>query len=285
MSFRDKVITYKGQIVFGKRSMPYFNRIPRDYKADEACFIFLNKGEFSLRAQNEKVRLNRENAILGKCINYFYETDKEQRNSSEKLELIIILLYPSIIEEVFEFDLIDSNYQTDYNIKPVLVDKLLENFRESISILLENPELVDDNIVKHKLKEFILILSKSQNSPSHLDFLSALFRPIDVQFKSIVQNNIYANLSLEEMAFLCHLSLSSFNRKFRQVYSENPKKYLVRKKLEKASELLKHTNTRISDIAFDVGFDSIATFNRNFKKQNGKSPSKYRSTYIDKFLK
>ncbi|MEQ8325358.1 MAG: helix-turn-helix transcriptional regulator [Cytophagales bacterium] len=285
MIYQDKVISYKGRIVFGKRLIPYFNRVPRDYKADEACFIFLNKGEFSLRAQNKQVRLNKENAVLGKCANYLYETDKEQRNSSDYLDLIIVLLYPSIVEEIFEFDLIDSNFQTNYNIKQVSVDKLLENFKESINILFENPELVDENIIKHKLKEFILILSKSQNAPSHLDFLSALFQPIDVQFKTIVKNNIYANLSLEEMAFLCHLSLSSFNRKFRQVYSENPKKYLISKKLEKASELLKHTNTRISDIAFDVGFDSIATFNRNFTKQNGKSPSKYRSAYIDKFLK
>ena len=285
MKYEDKVITYKGQIVFGRRSTPYFNRVPRDHKADEACFIFLNKGEFSLRVQNEKVRLNKKNAVLAKCLNYFYETDKQQRNSSESLDLISVLIYPSIVEEIFEFDLLDSNYQVDYNVKSVVVDKLLENFRDSISILLENPELVDDNIVKHKLKEFILILSKSQDAPSHLDFLSALFRPVDVEFKSIMQNNIYADLSLEEMAFLCHLSLSSFNRKFREVYKENPKKYLIRKKVEKASELLKHTNTRISDIACDVGFDSLATFNRNFVKFHGKSPSNYRLTYIDKFLK
>jgi AraC-like DNA-binding protein len=285
MNYQDKVITYKGQIVFGRRLTPYFNRAPMEYQADEACFMFLNKGELSLRAQNDKVRLNKGNAVLAKCLNYFYETDKEQRNSSESLDLILVKIHPSIIEDIFEFDLINSNYQTNYNVKSVLVDKLLENFKESINILLENPELVDENIVKHKLKEFILILPKSQNAPSHLDFLSALFRPIDVEFKTIVLNNIYADLSLEEMAFLCHLSLSSFNRKFRVVYKENPKKYLVHKKAEKASELLKHTNTRVSDIAFDVGFDSIATFNRNFTKHIGKSPSKYRSTYIDKFLK
>ena len=278
MKYEDKVITYKGQIVFGRRTTPYFNRIPRDHKADEACFIFLNKGEFSLRAQNEKVRLNKKNGVLAKCLNYFYETDKEQRASSESLDLISVLIYPSIVEEIFAFDLIDSNYQVDYNVKSVVVDKLLENYRESINILLENPELVDDNIIKHKLKELILILSKSQDAPSHLDFLSALFRPIDVGFKSIVQNNLYADLSLEEMAFICHLSLSSFNRKFREVYKESPKKYLIQKKVEKASELLKHTNARISDIAFDVGFDSLATFNRNFVKFHGKSPSNYRLT-------
>ena len=285
MKYEDKVITYKGQIVFGRRLMPYFNRFPKVYRADEACFIFLNKGEFSIRGPNEKVRLNKKNAVLAKCLNYFYETDKEQRNSSESLDLISVLIYPSIVEEIFEFDLIDSNYRVDFNVKQVIVDKLLENFRESISILLEHPELVDDNIVKHKLKEFILILTKSQDAPSHLDFLSALFRPIDIEFKSIVQNNIYANLSLDQMAFLCNLSLSSFNRKFREVYKESPKKYLISKKIDKASKLLKHTNSRIADIAFDVGFESLATFNRNFGKFHEKSPSNYRLTYNDELLK
>ena len=282
---KDKTITYKGQIVFGRRQTQYFDRVPIDHKADEACFIFLNKGEFSLRAQDEKLRLNTKNGVLAKCLNYFYETDKEQRNSSESLDLVSVLIYPNIVEEIFEFDLLDSNYLVDYNIKSVVVDKLLENYRESINILLENPELVDDNIIKHKLKEFILILSKSQDAPSHLDFLSALFRPVDVEFKSIVRNNLYTDLSLEEMAFLCHLGLSTFNRKFREVYKENPKKYLVRKKIEKAANLLKHTNSRISDISFDIGFDSLATFNRNFAQLIGKSPSKYRSTYNDKLLK
>ncbi len=65
MTYQDKVISYKEQVVFGRRLMPYFNRVPRDLKADEACFIFLNKGEFSLRAQNESIRLSKENAVLG----------------------------------------------------------------------------------------------------------------------------------------------------------------------------------------------------------------------------
>ena len=174
MKFEDKVISYKGQIVFGRRTTPYFNRVPRGHRTDEACFIFLNKGEFSLRAQNEKVRLNKSSGVLGKCLNYIYETDKEQRGSSESLDLISILIYPSMVEEIFEFDLLDSNYLIGYNVKGVIIDKLLENYRESINILLENPELVDDNIIKHKLKEFILILSKSLEAPSHLDFFKCL---------------------------------------------------------------------------------------------------------------
>ena len=48
------------------------------------------------------------------------------------------------------------------------------------------------------------------------------------------------------------------------------------KKVEKAASLLKTNNSRVSDIAYEVGFDSLATFNRNFNSIYGKSPSEYR---------
>ena len=164
----------------------------------------------------------------------------------------------------------------DFNVKQVQVDLLLDNFKNSINILLDNPELVDDGIIKTKLKEFIQLLIKSQNAPSQLDYLSALFRPNEVAFKTVIQKNLYANLSLEELAALTHLSTSSFKRKFKETFEESPKKYITRKKVEKAAELLRSSDNRISDIAYDVGFESVATFNRNFTAKYQKSPSEYR---------
>jgi AraC-like DNA-binding protein len=72
------------------------------------------------------------------------------------------------------------------------------------------------------------------------------------------------------------LSTSSFKRKFQEVFNNSPKKYISQKKIEKAASLLKTDRLRISDIAYDVGFDSLATFNRNFTATYGKSPSEYR---------
>ena len=53
-------------------------------------------------------------------------------------------------------------------------------------------------------------------------------------------------------------------------------RYITKKKIEKAAAILKTNNSRVSDIAYDVGFDSLATFNRNFINIYGKSPSDYR---------
>ena len=276
MNYEEKYLKYKGRIVFGKQSMPYFDRVPKEYFEDEACFVFVNEGELSVRAQTDYIDLNSKHAILAKCLNYFFETNDRQKESGDGVEVIAVILHPSQVEELFEFDLTQSTYSIEYNIKQVEVDRLLANFKESINILLDNPELADESIIKTKLKEFVLLIAKSQDAPSQLDFLSALFKPLDIEFKSTIQHNIYANLSLDELARLCHLSTSSFKRKFSEVFDSSPKKYISQKKIEKAAVLLKTENLRISDIAYEVGFDSLATFNRNFAAIHGKSPSEYR---------
>ena len=276
MKYEEKHIKYKGRIVFGKQSLPYFDRMPKEYFEDEACFVFINEGEVSVRSQTNYMNLDGNNAILAKCLNYFFETDNKQKESGDGIEVIAVILDPSLVEELFEFDLSQSDYSVDYNIKQIEVDRLLANFKENINILLDNPELADERMIETKLKEFVLLITKSQNAPSQLDFLSALFKPLDIGFRSTIQHNIYSNLSLDELARLCHLSKSSFKRKFNEVFKSSPKKYISQKKIEKAAELLRSDNLRISDIAYDVGFDSLATFNRNFTSTYGKSPSEYR---------
>lgn len=276
MNYEAKYIKYKGRIVFGKQTLPYFDRMPKEYFENEACFVFVNKGEVSVRSQTKYMNLDINKAILAKCLNYFFETDKKQKKSNNIIEVIAVILHPSQVEDLFEFDLSKSEYSLDYNIKQIEVDRLLSNFRESINILLDHPELADERMIETKLKEFVLLITKSQNAPSQLDFLSALFKPLDIEFKSTIQHNIYSNLSLDELARLCHLSTSSFKRKFNTVFKSSPKKYISQKKIEKAAALLKSDNLRISDIAYDVGFDSLATFNRNFTSTYGKSPTEYR---------
>ncbi|WP_272148794.1 helix-turn-helix domain-containing protein [Tenacibaculum aiptasiae] len=276
MEFKEQIITYKDRVVFIKLSMPSFNRTLKEYMENEACFMFVNKGEVNVRSSEDYLTLNKKTSMLAKCLNYFFEPSKEPHNCDEGIESIGIFLYPSLVKDLFEFDISNSNYTVDFNVKQIQVDRLLENYKESINILLDNPELADESIIKTKLKEFILLISKSQEAPSHLDFLAALFKPNEVSFKSTIHHNLYANLSLDELAALCHLSTSSFKRKFKAVFNDSPKKYIAKKKIEKAATLLKAKNDRISDIAYDVGFDSLATFNRNFTNIYGKSPSEYR---------
>jgi AraC family transcriptional regulator, exoenzyme S synthesis regulatory protein ExsA len=275
LQYEEKVLKYKDYVVFGRLRTPYFDRMPKQYIENEACFIFVNKGEVSARMPEVYFNLDKNTGLLAKCMNYFFETNKSQKSRSDGIEVMAILLYPSLVKEIFEFEFSQTNFKLG-EANQVGVDQLLSNYRESLKILFDNPELADENMIKTKLQEFIILISKSKNAPSHYDFLSALFSPLDIEFKSVIQNNLYADLSLDELASLTHTSLSSFKRKFQESFGDSPKKYLSRKKIEKAATMLKSTESRISDIAYDVGFESIVTFNRNFQNVYQKSPSEYR---------
>ncbi len=276
MILEQKTLKYKGQVVFERIKMSHFKRIPKLYQDNEACFMFINKGEFYVRTPNEFISFNKEKGLLAKCFNYFFETSKQQRETNNSIEVVGVLLYPSIVEELFQFDVTHSTHTVDYNITQVPINGLLNNFKDSINMLLDNPELADEILIKTKLKEFVLLVSKTQNAPSQLDFLSSMFKKNHSEFKKTILNNLYSNLTIDEFAYLSGMSLSTFKRMFKKAFKDSPKKYIAKAKLEKASKLLVSKEHRISDIAYDCGFETISTFNRSFKKYFGQSPTEYR---------
>ena len=276
MILEQKTLKYKNLIVFERIEMSHFKRIPKIYQNNEACFLFINKGEFSVRTPDELIPLKKGKGLLTKCFDYLFETNKKQRNANDSTEVVGVLLYPEIVEELFQFDITHSTHTVDYNIKQIQINGLLNNFKDSINLLLDNPELADETLIKTKLKEFVLLVSKTQNSTSLIDFLSAMFKKNSSEFSKTITNNLYSNLSINELAHLCGMSVSTFKRTFKEVFNSSPKKYIGKMKLEKASKLLASKEHRISDIAYECGFETISTFNRSFKKHFGKSPSEYR---------
>ncbi len=272
-NFEIKTLTYKGKIVFEKVKIHSFKRLPKLYNANEACFMFVESGDLIIRTPKEVLFFEKNNGFLAKCINYFVENNQDKE---EPLELIGVLLYPDIIKEFFSFKILKKG-NNNYNINKIVIDSLLLNYKESINLLIENPSLSDEELIKNKLKEFILLISKTINSSSELEFLTNIFSPSEFNFKSTVEANIFSDLSLNELAHLCNMSLSTFQRKFNKVFNESPKTYLTNKKLEKACNLLNITNNRIADIAFDCGFESISTFNRVFQKKYKISPTQFRN--------
>ncbi len=274
-----KILKYKGKVVFHKMIITSPKRELKPFQNNEACFMFINNGEFLVRTPNQLISFNKSKGLLAKCFNFFIETTEKQRNLSEKMEFTGIFLFPEQVEEIMDIDLSNSNHKVNFNIKKINIDALFTSYKNSINLLLDNPEIADEEMIKLKLREMIILISKSQNL-SVLDFLVSMFSLTHTEFKATIKNNIYSNLNIEDFAKLCNLSLSSFKRKFSKVYSESPKKYINRMKLENAAKLLSNTDLLISEIAYECGFDTISSFNRAFKFHFKVSPTEYRLSQI-----
>lgn len=98
-------------------------------------------------------------------------------------------------------------------------------------------------------------------------------------------------LTLGSMARIAFSSRYHFNRTFRQVTGVPPSQFLYALRLERAKRLLMHTQQKVIDICYDVGYNSVGTFTRRFTDLLGISPQAFRemaqsqaepiSTYAD----
>jgi len=95
-------------------------------------------------------------------------------------------------------------------------------------------------------------------------------------FRNIVENNVNANLSLEDIAFLCHMSLSTFKRSFVREYQTSPGKWFRERRLQSAYDILAEGKLTASDIYLRFGYNNLSNFSAAFKNKFGKSPTEVR---------
>ncbi|HLH55384.1 MAG TPA: PocR ligand-binding domain-containing protein [Verrucomicrobiae bacterium] len=100
--------------------------------------------------------------------------------------------------------------------------------------------------------------------------------PVITRAKEFIQEHQTENLRLGHVAKACNTSTFYFCKMFKKVTGINFTDYLSRVRIEKSKNLLLNPNLRVSEIAFEVGFQSLTHFNRVFKKILGQSPTEYR---------
>ena len=101
--------------------------------------------------------------------------------------------------------------------------------------------------------------------------------PVITRAKEYIQQHEADELSLGEVAKAVNTSSFYFCKLFKKVTGLNFTHYVSRVRVEKAKNLLLNPNLRVSEIAFEVGFQSLTHFNRVFKKIIGQSPTEYRA--------
>jgi AraC-like DNA-binding protein len=101
--------------------------------------------------------------------------------------------------------------------------------------------------------------------------------PVITKAKEYINEHQAEELSLGQVAKAVNTSTFYFCKMFKKVTGINFTDYLSRVRIEKSKNLLLNPNLRVSEIAFEVGFQSLTHFNRVFKKILGQSPTAYRA--------
>lgn len=97
-----------------------------------------------------------------------------------------------------------------------------------------------------------------------------------------VMNHYAERISIRGLAEMTGLSLSQFDRRFKDLFQMTPSDYIHRVRVNAARSLLEKSGDSIGEIAIDCGFYDQSHFTKRFKRVLGMSPSAYRKRYAKK---
>ncbi len=99
-----------------------------------------------------------------------------------------------------------------------------------------------------------------------------------------VDENLDAKVTLQHLAAVAGLSRMHFAAQFRAAVGLRPHEYLLKRRIERAQELLRQADISLVDIALTVGFQTQAHFTTVFKRFAGDTPYQWRSAYLTQFM-
>mgnify|MGYP003020696581 FL=1 len=102
------------------------------------------------------------------------------------------------------------------------------------------------------------------------------------QVASYIDRHYMEEFSLGDMAEMVWLNTSYLSSSFKKVTGVTFSDYIMKKRMEKASELIRNTGLGIGEIAGMVGYENVKYFSRIFSRTMHMSPSQYREMQKEK---
>lgn len=161
-------------------------------------------------------------------------------------------------------------YSHNYLLSPVLM-----KLRLASQVNHDDEEWMKDKF--YELLEKLLIVHRDlyeeieKLPPIKLSTKTELYKRI-CRAKEFIDSAFTENITLEIISKEACLSKFHFLRLFKTVYKETPHQYLIRKRVARSLNLLRSTDKSITEICFDIGFESVGSFSWLFRKNYGLSP-------------
>jgi AraC-like DNA-binding protein len=97
--------------------------------------------------------------------------------------------------------------------------------------------------------------------------------------KDLADARYSERLDIDDLARAAGLSRAHFSREFRRAFGASPHAYLLTRRLERATALLRATDRSVAEICFSVGLQSVGSFTTSFTRTFGIPPTAYRAKF------
>ena len=233
-------------------------------------FSFLQVGKKQVHFAGASVAVNKDQSLLLKKGNWLWT----ELLDTDKIYYCKLLFFSEKrLKEFLEQHC--KNKQSQENEAPYFIirnDSYIISYLNSLSTISDAPKLFKENLLSVKFEELLLYLMHKYEGKFE-SYLHSLIIKETSPLKRIVESKIQSNLNLEEISFLCNMSLSTFKRHFIKEFKVSPGKWLIDKRLQRAKEILEHGYSKPTDIYLEIGYKNLSNFSIAFKNKFGINPS------------
>lgn len=233
-------------------------------------FSFLQEGKKQVHFSDVKVAVNKEQSLLLKKGNCLW-TELLDKDGESIYFCKLLFFSDKRLKEFFKKHKMEDIVEDAPPYFAIENDAFITIYLHSLATINSASPVFKESLLSVKFEELMLYLMNKYGVPFK-SYLHSLITKKDSGFQKILENNSYTSLTLEEIAFLCHMSLSTFTRHFIKEYNISPGKWLRDKRLLRAKELLEEGNLKPSDIYLDLGYNNLSNFSSAFKQKFGVSP-------------
>lgn len=188
--------------------------------------------------------------------------------------------YRERLEVTDPSDYYSFNFMTDIDLQsvlPVTHDALDSEVNLLLTVCdqLQNKSGKDSEKTAHILAALLLYLQENNANNVHM-------KPLALKIKNYILDHFAERITLQGIAEEFHFSASYCNNVFKKETKKSIVDFLINERIQKAKELLLHTDYPLPLIASKVGYDDYNYFSRLFKKHTMYTPMKYRNLYSKK---
>lgn len=252
-------------------------------KLDQNLFSFLLEGSKSVQYAGTRVTINPNQFLLlsaGNCL----MSEKTSVLNGQYRSILFFFDNELLTDFFIRHPMQGGSLKGAQNPEPFLVfekDAFLTNFVDSLGLILASSQLLSQELQRAKLEELLIYICGCYPEVVKRLQLNSFHSDRDLLIRQVVTANMCNSISVEELAFLCYSTISTFKRRFANLYGSSPKKWFQVKRMEKAAQMLRSSKFDLSEIHLELGYENLSSFIHSFKQVYGITPKQYRLENLD----
>lgn len=241
----------------------------------EHTLIYIHSGELEINELGKKTILQEGDCAFMRRDNRMW---LQKRCQEEKPYRSIVLKFSKAFLREFYQSLNKNEIPMESQRKKESLSILpsgrpdIRSLFESVIPYFDSKTKPSDEVLRLKMIEGAYVLLHTDKSlyASLFDFVE----PWKIDILDYMNKNYAYDLSMEEIASHTGRSLATFKRDFAKVTNLTPQKWIIKRRLEAAHELIQTGKKKVSEICFDVGFKNLSHFSKVYKEAYGVAPTK-----------